>query len=375
MFIENRDGCSFRYERVLRESILWITFSTNGETGSESSGIGNSERKKKSTYFLKNGNKALACRIMNDKFEMESFWASSHSFHAAVVKGFPPIYLFVTQRLHYLLAALSVLALSVLASSCGSSSDELTKTPPRTSADQQFADAKAAYLKEDYPEAIRLFEAVRLQAPASPIAAEATYMEAMSRYNEDLYAGSAVDFRSVRRNYPNSPYAARAQFMVGESYYQLSPRPELDQTYTLLALTEFQNFLHDFPGTANPPSPASGTTAPAAPTSSLADTAQARILEIRKKLATKYFLSAQLYDKLEDFKSAAVYYQRVLDNYYDTPPAVESELRVAEISTNRNKLDDARKALDAFDTKYLQSATTEERQRALTLHTKLDQNP
>jgi hypothetical protein len=54
MFIENRDGCSLHYERVLHESILWITFSTNGETGSESRGIGNSERKKKSTYFPKN---------------------------------------------------------------------------------------------------------------------------------------------------------------------------------------------------------------------------------------------------------------------------------------------------------------------------------
>jgi outer membrane protein assembly factor BamD len=300
---------------------------------------------------------------------MESFLVSSHSFHAAVVKGHPPIYLLVKQYLYFLIAGLAVFACS-----CGSSSDELTKTPPRTSVDQQFSEAKAAYLKEDYPEAIRLFEEVRLQAPASPVAAEATYMEAMSRYNEELYAGSAVDFRSVRRNYPNSPYAARAQFMVGESYYQLSPRPELDQAYTLLALAEFQNFLHDFPGTTNPPSPASGATAPAAPLSSLADTAQARILEIRQKLATKYFMSAQLYDKLEDFKSAAVYYKRVLDNYYDMHPAIESELRIAEISTTRNKLDDARKALDDFDTKYLQSATTEERQRALQLHTKLDQN-
>ena len=87
-------------------------------------------------------------------------------------------------------------------------------------------------------------------------------------------------------------------------------------------------------------------------------------------------MSAQLYDKLEDFRSSVVYYQRVLDNYYDTPPAAESELRLAEINTtNLNKLDDARKDLDEFDTKYLTAATTEERQRALKLHTKLDNNP
>ena len=224
------------------------------------------------------------------------------------------------------------------------------------------ATVEAGYgAKEDYVEAIRLFEEVRLQAPASPIAAEATYLEAMSRYNQDMFAGSAVDFRAVRRNYPNSPFAAQAQYMVGESYYQISPRPELDQSYSLLALTEFQNYLHDFPAAA--------TSANA----SLADSAQIRIIELRRKLAQKYFLSAQLYDKLEDPKSAAVYYQRVLDNYYDTPPAAESQLRLAEINNDRNKPEDARKNLDAFDTKYLQSATTEERQRALKLHTKLDQ--
>ncbi len=238
---------------------------------------------------------------------------------------------------------------------CGSSNDEMTKAAPQGSSDQLFADGKAAYAKEDWQEAIRIFEQVRLQAPASAIAAEATYLEAMSRYNQEMYAGSAVDFRAVRRNYPNSPFAIRAQYMVGESYYQISPRPDLDQSYSVLALSEFQNFLHDYPN------------APA----TLLDSAQQRIVEIRTKLAEKYFLSAKLYDKLEDPKSAAIYYQRVLDNFYDTPPAPESELRVAEIDFDRKQLDDARKALEAFDAKYLAIATPDERERALKLHSKL----
>lgn len=266
-------------------------------------------------------------------------------------------------------------ALLVLAWGCGSGSDELTKTPGTTNAENLFTQGKTAYGKEDYLEAIRLFEEVRLQAPASPMAAEATYLEAMARYNQDLFAGSAVDFRAVRRNYPNSPFAARAQYMVGESYYQIAPRPELDQTYTLLALTEFQNFLHDFPAATASPSPSSASTDSGNTGSSLTDSAQMRIGEIRQKLAMKYFKSAQLYDKLEDVKSAAVYYQRVLDNYYDTKPAPESELRLAEINSDRNKLDDARSEIDAFDTKYLSTATSDERNRALKLHNKLQQNP
>jgi outer membrane protein assembly factor BamD len=238
---------------------------------------------------------------------------------------------------------------------CGSSNDQMTKPIVPGTPDQHFAEGKAAYDKEDWAEAIRIFEEVRVQSPASEIATQATYLEAMARYNQEMYSGAAVDFRAVRRNYPNSPLAARAQYMVGESYYQISPRPELDQSYTVLAISEYQNFLRSFP---NAPQ-------------TLIDSAQHRILEIRNKMAQKSFLAAQLYEKLEDPKSALVYYGRILDQYYDSPFAPESELRIAEINYDRKNKDDARKALDAFDSKYLQAATPEERQRALKLRSQL----
>jgi len=257
----------------------------------------------------------------------------------------------VNQSRYFLFSVL----LSLLLWGCGSGKDEMTKPTPQGPAEQLFTEAKADYAKQDWPEAIRVFEEVRIQAPASPMAAEATYLEAMARYNQEMFAGSAVDFRAVRRNYPNSPFAARAQYMVGESFYQISPRPELDQSYTILALSEFQNFLHDFPD------------APA----TLVDSAQKRIVEIRGTLAEKYFQAARLYDKLEYPKSAVIYYQRVLDNFYDTPFATESEIRLAEIDYDLKKPDEVRKALDAFDTKYLKLATPAERQRALELHSKL----
>src|ERR1035437_11007827 len=123
----------------------------------------------------------------------------------------------------------------------------MTKATPVGTTDKLFADAKAAYAKEDWPEAIRIFEEVRVQSPASTIAGEATYMEAMARFNSEMLSGAALDFHSVRRNYPNSPYASRAQYMAGESYYQIAPRAELDQAYTTLALSEFQTFLRDYP--------------------------------------------------------------------------------------------------------------------------------
>ena len=158
----------------------------------------------------------------------------------------------------------------------------MERQTPLGTAEKLFAAGKLAYEKEDWQEAIRNFEEVRVQSPASSMAQEATYLEAMSRYNSDMFSSAALDFHAVRRNYPNSPLAARAQYMAGESYYQISPRPELDQSYTILAVSEYQLFIRDYPK---------------AP-SSLIDSAQKRIADLRDKLSTKYFLSAQLYDKL-----------------------------------------------------------------------------
>jgi outer membrane protein assembly factor BamD len=239
--------------------------------------------------------------------------------------------------------------------SCGSGNDQLAKQTPQGTSDKLFSDGKTAYNKEDWPEAIRLFDEVRIQSPSSSMAAEATYLEAMSRFNSDMFSSAALDFHTVRRSYPSSPFASRAQYMAGESYYEISPRPELDQSYSVLAISEYQLFLRDFPK--------------ASPT--LIDSANHRILELRTKIATKYFLSAQLYDKLEDAKSSVVYYQRVLDDFYDTPMAPEAQLRLAEIQFDRKKMAEARQALDSFDAKYLKDATEPERQRALRLRSKL----
>lgn len=212
-----------------------------------------------------------------------------------------------------------------------------------------------AFNKSDWVEAIKIFDEVRIQAPTSDLAQRATYYEALARFNAEMYSGAAVDFRSLIRNYPGSPFLPRAQYMIGESYAKIAPKPELDQSYSYLALSEFQNFMRIYP----------------AADQSLKDSAQQRIAELRDRLARKVFLSAELYVKMHDYKSAVIYYQRVLDNYYDSKYAPESQLRIAELQYDRNKLAEARTALGNFEDKYLKAADPALRQRALELKNRL----
>ena len=241
--------------------------------------------------------------------------------------------------------------------SCGSSKPVPQATGTNV-IETRLAEGKAAYAKEDWLEAIRIFDEIRLQAPTSSTAIEATFLEGMSRYFSGTYISAAVDFRAVRRNYPTSALAPRAQFMVGESYNMLSPRPELDQTYSASALNEYQVFLRDY---------SNGDKA-------LVDSAQMRITEIRNKLGLKFLLAAELYIKLSDRKAAILGFGRVVENYYDTPAAVEAQLRIAEVQYGRKKMKDAQDAIQIFEDKFFQNATPAQRARARAIKTSLSLN-
>jgi outer membrane protein assembly factor BamD len=224
-----------------------------------------------------------------------------------------------------------------------------------SSIEQRFSDGKKAYEEKNWLEAISAFDDVRLQGPASKYAAEATFLEGMSRYYSETYISAAVDFRSVRRTYPSSDFAPRSQFMIAESYYQLSPRAELDQNYTQYAINEYQTFLREYSNAKK----------------ELLDSAEMRIAELRNKLGQKILLSAELYLKLLDNKSAIQYFGRVVETYYDTPSAVESQLRIAEVQYDRKKMKEAQEALGTFDEKFLGNSTKEQRERALKLRQQL----
>jgi outer membrane protein assembly factor BamD len=246
-----------------------------------------------------------------------------------------------------LLLGVFLLSFCNFLTSCGSTKT-VTQETGTNIIETRFAEGKAAYAKEDWLEAIRIFDEIRLQAPTSNSAIEATFLEGMSRYNAGTYISAAVDFRAVRRNYPSSPLAVRAQFMVAESYYMLSPRPELDQTYSQYAMNEYQTFFRDYSDAGKP----------------LADSAQMRITEIRNKLGEKYLRSAELYIKLSDNKAAIQGYARVVENYYDTPAAIEAQLRIAEVQYSRKKMKEAQDAVLTFEDKFFTNATPSQRARA-----------
>lgn len=137
--------------------------------------------------------------------------------------------------------------------------------------------AKEAYLHKKYARATSLLEGLISYKKGTEQAEECLYMYAMSQYNDKDYDGAALAFRKYFSTYPKGHYAEQACYYIGESLYQNTPEPRLDQTDTYSAISAFQNFLDHYPYSDNK------------------EAAQYRLVELQDKLVLKELHSAELY--------------------------------------------------------------------------------
>jgi len=79
----------------------------------------------------------------------------------------------------------------------------------------------------------------------------------------------------------------------------------------------------------------------------------------RMKLAKKEYKSADLYRKMAEYQAAVVYFDGVLNNYYDTPFAEEALFRKGECLMKLKQWQEALKVFEVFLEKYPQSRLTE----------------
>jgi outer membrane protein assembly factor BamD len=198
--------------------------------------------------------------------------------------------------------------------------------------------AKKLLEKGDYYDAKTQFTILALNYPGTPIADEAQYYLAESHFGLKEYILAAAEYEKLVRNYPQSEFVDDAEYKVALCYYKLSPHYALDQKYTRMAIEKFQQFLEDFPN------------------SPLKSEAEKRLRELRNKLAKKEFKNAELYRKLQFYQSAIIYYDEVLNNYYDSPYAEEALFRKGESLLKLKKFSEAEKVFEIFLQKYPKSS-------------------
>ncbi|HRI84724.1 MAG TPA: outer membrane protein assembly factor BamD [Ignavibacteria bacterium] len=222
---------------------------------------------------------------------------------------------------------LLLIAVSALVSCSSSDTGNINTDDP----EKAYFAAKSNYDKGDYLEAIDDFNLIKLKFSGTSIIDKSIYFLGMSYYKREEYILAIYEFETLVKNYPSSEYSENARFNMAMSYYKLSPAYNLDQTYSRYAITEFQNFLDLYPDSKH------------------ARSADKRIAELKNKLAYKTYKSAELYYNLENYKAALVYYNNILEEYFDSKYADDALYGKIQVLIIKKMFEEAKKEIKRFE--------------------------
>lgn len=230
----------------------------------------------------------------------------------------------------------------------------------------KYEAAKEYFVKGQYTRASYLLGDLVATMKGTMRAEESLYMLAMSDFCNGDYETSYTYFKKYYQSYPKGIYVEHARFYAGRSLFESIPDPRLDQSNTMSAVREIQEFLDYFPYT------------------SLKDKAQDMIYALQDKMVEKEYNSAKLYYDLGSYMGNCSYggsnYEAcivtarnaLLDFPYASPSRREdfsimilrAKYHLAQQSVEEKKLDRYRDAIDEYygfvneypESKYLKEA-------------------
>lgn len=143
--------------------------------------------------------------------------------------------------------------------------------------DYKYEAAKQYFTEGQYNRSATLLADVQSVLKGTEQGEEALYMMALCNMKAHAYDAAVATYRNYYNTYPKGKYAQEARYNCGLSLYMTTPETKLDQTATYEAVTEFQNFIDNFPN------------------SKYRGQAQDYIFKLQDKLVEKEYLSAKLY--------------------------------------------------------------------------------
>lgn len=196
----------------------------------------------------------------------------------------------------------SVLLVGGLAG-CGSTPEYM-----ELESEELFAYGERALEVEEWSEAIGAFERFISTYPADPRIADARVKMGHAYAGNEEYLSAAAEYLRMLERYPGHARAPEAALGVCESYAELSPIPQRDQSYTRQAVRECERLERDYPQSPE----------------------TERATEIRQqmfeKLAEKELETGRYYYRNRAYDSAMIYFEQVVEAYPRTPQAPEALL-------------------------------------------------
>ena len=164
----------------------------------------------------------------------------------------------------------------------------------------KYKKAVEYYEKGDCFKSLPLFEELMSYFRMTDKGEDVYYYYAKNQYCMGDYYLAGYYFKRFAKNFPNSSRAEECAFNSAVCYMKNSPEYNLDQSDTYKAIDEFQLFMNRYPN------------------SELIDSCNVLIKDLRSKLELKSYEKAQLYFKMEKYRSARIAFNSTLEIFPDT---------------------------------------------------------
>lgn len=165
-------------------------------------------------------------------------------------------------------------------------------------------------LMTDLDRSVEIFEKVKKNAPFGEYGDQAQFMIGECYKKSEQFAEAVKAFQELVDAYPRSPLRDKAKYEVAHCTYLASLNPDYDQELTDDAIEEFKRIAETKKGLT------------------IAEEAEETVSLLEDKKAESLFNAAQFYERQKKYKSAAIYYEEILNKY---PRSSFSELAARKL--------------------------------------------
>ncbi len=166
----------------------------------------------------------------------------------------------------------------------------------------KYSTADSLYKAGKYKKSLRLWEQIVPLYRGRPQAERVMFLYSDTYYQIGDYYLAGYQFERFVNAYPQSEKRTEAAFKSAESYYNLSPRFNLDQADTFKAMDKLQVFINAYPDSEN------------------LERANSMVQELRKKLEKKAFEIAKGYNKIGESRGTFPNAIKSFDNFLTEYP-------------------------------------------------------
>jgi outer membrane protein assembly factor BamD len=246
---------------------------------------------------------------------------------------------------------IQVLFILLLFSSCASKFGKVLKSKDN---EYKYKMAEQYYSQKKWDKATQLFESLFPYVKGTARFEDMYYKYAYCAYNQKDYLNAENLFKNYTENFPNAQRTEECEYMRAYCFYKQSPKVDLDQTNTSKTVALMQAFINTHPG------------------SERNKQAEDIIAKLREKQELKDFKAARLYYDLSYYKSAAVAFSTLMDDYPDSEKSDAYKLEVVRAYYKYAEMSVAEKQSERFEKVLTEISDFEDRFPQSTLRPQIE---